>query len=145
MKAHDACLDSAVANPTSSPYPGAAPQPVILADTSVWIDHLRSSNSALQGLLEQGRVLTHPFVIGELACGNLNNRAELLKLLKSLPKANVATDEEALSFIGVHDLAASGIGYVDVHLLASATLASVSLWTLDKRLTAATQRLGLNP
>jgi predicted nucleic acid-binding protein len=108
---------------------------VILADTSVWIEHLRSGSSKLAALLEQGRVLQHPFVRGELACGNLANRREVLDLLGRLPAAPVATDGEALAFIESRQLMARGIGYVDVHLLAAAVLADgARLWTRDRRL-----------
>ena len=93
---------------------------MILVDTSVWIDHLRKRESALIAALEAGLVLMHPFVVGELACGNLENRAELISLLRDLPPAPVATDAEALGFIDRHQLMGRGIGYFDVHLLASA-------------------------
>ena len=108
---------------------------MILVDTSVWIDHLRKSEPALIAALEVGQVLMHPFVIGELACGTLSNRVELLSLLRDLPPAPVATDAEALGFIDRHRLMGCGIGYVDVHLLASVALACPArLWTRDKRL-----------
>ena len=108
---------------------------MILVDTSVWIDHLRKSEPALIAALEAGQVLIHPFVVGELACGNLNNRVELFSLLHDLPPAPVATDAEALGFIDRHELMGCGIGYLDVHLLASVALAgSARLWTRDKRL-----------
>ena len=107
---------------------------MILVDTSVWIDHFRHGNSELAALLEQGDVLTHPFVIGELACGGLKNRREILTLLASLRSAVVATDAEALLFIDTRRLVGKGIGYIDVHLLASAALSDVRLWTLDKKL-----------
>lgn len=108
---------------------------MVLVDTSVWIDHLRKGDAALRAALQVGRVLTHPFVIGELACGNLNNRAGLLALLRDLPAAPVATDAEALGFVDRHALMGRGIGYLDVHLLASAALANPArLWTRDRRL-----------
>lgn len=116
----------------------------ILADTSVWVDHLRSGNAALEAALENGDVITHPFVIGELACGNLRDRRELLGLLDALPSAPVATSAEALGFIERHRLMGRGIGYVDVHLLASALLAGdARLWTLDRRLAAIASALKL--
>jgi predicted nucleic acid-binding protein len=108
---------------------------MVLVDTSVWIDHLRKGDAALAAALEGGRVLMHPFVLGELACGNLNDRAGLLALLRDLPPAPVATDDEALGFIDRHALMGRGIGYIDVHLLASAALAAPTrLWTRDRRL-----------
>ncbi|MFA6955903.1 MAG: type II toxin-antitoxin system VapC family toxin [Thermoanaerobaculia bacterium] len=108
---------------------------MILADTSVWIDHFRRGNAALVEALEREDVLVHPFVIGELACGELKKRREILELLASLPSAIVASDEEALQFIEQRRLMGKGIGYIDVHLLASAALTEgARLWTLDKRL-----------
>jgi predicted nucleic acid-binding protein len=108
---------------------------LILVDTSVWVDHLRKGVPELVELLERGDVLTHPFVIGELACGDLKNRGELLDLLAALPSAVVASDEETLLFIEHRKLMAKGIGYIDAHLLASVTLTGdAQLWTADKRL-----------
>ena len=111
---------------------------MILVDSSVWVAHLCTNESALVELLNTGRVLSHPFVIGELACGNLKNRKAVLSLLQDLPAAPVATDEEALFFIESHGLMGRGIGYVDTHLLASVSLAGTGglLWTRDKRLNA---------
>ena len=117
---------------------------MILVDTSVWVDHLRDGTPALAAALEQGRVLTHPFVLGELACGKLKNRGEVLLLLGELPAAPMATDPEALDFIERRALMGRGIGYVDVHLLASVALAGTSqLWTRDKRLAAVAADLEL--
>lgn len=107
---------------------------MILVDTSVWVDHLRSNDGALVRALEAGIVVMHPFVVGELACGNLANRAEVLGLLQNLPAAPVATGSEALGFIEARSLMGRGIGYVDVHLLASAALGNHLLWTRDRRL-----------
>ena len=108
---------------------------VVLVDTSVWIDHLRTGEAKLEELLQRSRVLIHPFVIGELACGNLRNRATVLTLLRDLPDASVATNEEVLFFIDQHGLMGRGIGYVDAHLLASVSLAGIApLWTRDNRL-----------
>ena len=118
---------------------------MILVDTSVWIDHLRKPEPRLMAALEPGQALIHPFVVGELACGNLKNRVELLSLLLDLPPAPVATDAEALGFIDRHELMGRGIGYLDVHLLASVALADTArLWTRDKRLAAVPDRLRLN-
>ena len=117
---------------------------MILVDTSVWVDHLRDGTPALAAALEQGRVLTHPFVLGELACGNLKNRGEVLQLLGELPAAPMATDPEALDFIERRALMGRGIGYVDIHLLASVALAGTAqLWTRDKRLAAVAGDLDL--
>lgn len=117
---------------------------MILVDTSIWIDHLRRGDPSLVTALEFGRVLIHPFVVGELACGTLNRRAEILTLLRELPPAPVATDDEALEFIERRGLMGRGIGYVDVHLLASVALAGdARLWTRDKRLAAVASELAL--
>lgn len=111
---------------------------MILVDTSVWIGHLRAGEPELAGRLEAGLVLMHPFVTGELACGNLRNREEVLGLLDRLPRAPVATDAEVRLFIEQHALMCRGLGYVDMHLLASAALASPArFWTKDRRLAAA--------
>jgi predicted nucleic acid-binding protein len=96
---------------------------LVLVDTSVWVAHLRDGHDGLTEVLEAGEVMCHPFVVGELACGNLKNRAAIIALLQHLPSAAV-----------VRRLMAKGLGYVDVHLLASALLGGVPLWTLDKRL-----------
>jgi predicted nucleic acid-binding protein len=116
---------------------------LIVVDTSVWIDHFRQSDPELVAVLQAGEVLIHPFVIGELACGNLGNRANILALLSALPAAPVATHDEALDLIDARGLMGHGIGYLDVHLLASVMLAgSATLWTRDRRLsTAAAQAL----
>ena len=117
---------------------------MILVDTSIWVEHLRRGVPALAAALERGTVLMHPFVRGELACGNLKNRHEVLRLLEELPGAPVATDAEALDFIERQTLMGRGMGYVDVHLLASAVLAGhAQLWTRDKPLAAAATDLKL--
>jgi predicted nucleic acid-binding protein len=117
---------------------------VILVDTSVWVDHLRSADAALARSLEVGEVCMHPFVLGEIACGNLRNRREVLDLLARLPAAPVATDVETLEFIERRQLMGRGIGHVDVHLLASAALAGTTrLWTRDRRLAETARELGL--
>jgi predicted nucleic acid-binding protein len=117
---------------------------MILVDTPVWIDHLRKGVPALAAVLEEGQVLMHPFVLGELACGQLRNREEVLRLLGDLPPAPTATDREALRFIERRSLMGRGIGYIDIHLLASASLAGAArLWTRDKRLAAVAVDLDL--
>ena len=117
---------------------------MILVDTSVWVDHLRATNERLIGLLEAGMVLTHPFVIGELALGNLSQRETVLNALSDLPRASLATDAEILTFITRHALFGRGVGYVDVHLLAAARLTTgARLWTTDRRLTDAAVQLDL--
>ena len=110
---------------------------MILVDTSVWIDHLHRSIPPLVQALEREEVLTHPFVIGEIACGELKNRQEVLTLLSALPSAVVATDEEVLRLIERHRMMRKGLGYIDVHLIASVMLTeSAQLLTRDKRLEA---------
>lgn len=117
---------------------------MILVDTSVWVDHFRADEPKLSELLEQDRVLTHPFVIGELACGNLRNRSTVLTLLQELPGVPIATDLEVLFFIDQHRLMGRGIGYVDAHLLASVSLADTTLlWTRDTCLHDSALPLGL--
>ena len=117
---------------------------MILVDTSVWIDHLRSGEPALATALEGGQVLMHSFVLGELACGNLKNRGEVLRLLGGLPAAPTATDPEVLGLIERRALMGRGIGYIDVHLLASAALADIGrIWTRDRRLAAVAAELEL--
>lgn len=118
---------------------------MILVDTSLWIDHLRQGDAELVRLLNAGQVLAHPFVTGELALGNLQNREAVIGLLQELPQACVATDEEVMRFIICETLFGIGIGYIDVHLLAAVRLSPVArLWTRDKRLLAASTRLGLS-
>ncbi len=117
---------------------------MILVDTSVWIDHLRKGDRELAGLLNEGVVLCHPFVIGELACGNLKNRREILSLLAALPTAPVATHEEGLHLVADRKLDGKGLGWIDVHLLASALLSKCTLWTKDKALAAVASSLKVN-
>jgi predicted nucleic acid-binding protein len=107
---------------------------MILADTSVWIDHFRRGNRVFAGLLAEGMILAHPFVSGELACGNLKNRATILRNLGVLPTVTSSTQEETLQLIHDRKLWGQGIGWVDAHLLASALLSNCRLWTLDERL-----------
>lgn len=117
---------------------------MILVDTSVWVEHLRHGTVGLDALLNDGYVLCHPFIIGELACGNLRNRAEILSLLQTLPMAILAEDEEVMRLIDNFHLMGKGLGYIDMHLLASATLHKASLWTFDKRLHETSAKLGLS-
>ena len=116
---------------------------MILADTSVWVDHLRHGNARLAALLEEGQVAGHLFVAGEIALGHLERRAEILALLADLPQVPPADHEEVLSFVEQHGIAGSGLGWVDVHLLAAAALDRVRLWTHDRRLAVTASRLGL--
>lgn len=116
---------------------------MIVVDTAVWVDHLRDGDRELAELLEGGRVLGHPWVVGELALGSLRARREILRLLDELPQVQVATDAELRAFIERHELHGLGIGYVDVQLLAATMLTRAVLWTRDRRLHAAADRLGI--
>lgn len=117
---------------------------MLLVDTSVWVEHLRSGTAGLEQLLNNSQVICHPFIIGELACGNLKNRSHILSLLDTLPSAQPADHEEVIRFIETHKLMGKGLGYVDIHLLASAVLMDVPLWTLDKSLSKSAALLGVN-
>ena len=116
---------------------------MIVADTSVWAHHIREPSADFLGHLQANQVLMHPWVIGELALGNLPKRLAFLKFLRALPEAVEARDEEVMDMIEAHGLYGAGIGWVDVHLVASARLTKADLWTRDKRLFAVAQRLGL--
>lgn len=117
---------------------------MILVDTSVWVEHFRSGTVGLEELLHHGRVACHPFIIGELACGNLKNRKEILSLLKDLPMVDQAEDDEVLQFIEARKLMGKGLGYIDIHLLISSILAGMPLWTLDQRLHKLATEMGQN-
>lgn len=118
---------------------------MILVDTSVWIEHLRRGEPRLASALEEGEVLIHPFVVGELACGNIANRDVLLDLLQELPRAREATHDEVMVMMERRKLHAKGIGYVDAHLLAATAITPLAtLWTLDKRLRAVAASLSLD-
>ncbi len=114
----------------------------VLVDTSVWIDHLRRGNDELAGLLDRGLVLCHEHVIGELACGGLRHRREILGMLKNLPRASEARFSEVLALIEQHALHGRGLGWIDLHLLASALLVDVPLWTLDRCLADTAAEMG---
>lgn len=116
---------------------------MVLIDTSVWVAHLQKGIKGLEALLNEGDVICHPFIVGELACGNLKNRAEILSLLQALPMAIHAEHEEVMNFIENYSLMGKGLGYIDMHLLASAMLTKVPLWTLDKKLSTISSKLGL--
>ena len=116
---------------------------MVLVDTSIWVSYLAKGHVRLRALLDKAEVACHPFIIGELACGNIANRTEILSLLEELPTAVVAEHEEVLRFIDVHHLMGSGLGFIDVHLLASALLTRTPLWTADGRLREAAARLNI--
>ncbi len=116
---------------------------MILVDTSIWVSHFRKGDHHLQELLVDEQVLCHPFIIGELACGDLKNRKEIISLLKALPGTITAEIGEILEFIEHQKLVGVGIGLVDVHLLASALLTKALLWTADRSLRAAAARLNI--
>jgi len=116
---------------------------MVLVDTSVWVAHLRKGNICFEALLNEGHVVCHSFIVGELACGNLKNRSEILSLLHALPMATYTEHEEVMQFIENNSLMGKGLGYIDMHLLASAILSKVPLWTLDKKLNQVSLKLGL--
>jgi hypothetical protein len=116
---------------------------MVLVDTSVWVSHLRAGDAGLAALLNDARVACHPFVVGELACGSLGNREEILSLLQSLPMAARVEHEEVMGFMEKHRLMARGLGYIDMHLLASALLSNIHLWTHDRKLRDASMEFEL--
>lgn len=117
---------------------------MILADTNVWIKHFRAFDAEFSSHLKIGFIACHPFIIGELACGNLGNRAEILMLLQALPSTPVVETIEAMEFIENNSLMGRGLGYIDIHLLASALIGNVVLWTFDRRLNQAAIELGVS-
>ncbi len=116
---------------------------MILADTSVWIDHFRGREARLADLLLEGVIITHPLIMEELACGHLYPRVAVLNLLETLPKAPQVSHSEFLDFVRGHSLGGSGLGVVDIHLLASARLSHSRIWSQDKKLCRAAQRLNI--
>ncbi len=117
---------------------------MILVDTSIWIDHLARGDAGLRGLLDDGQVLTHPYVVGEIALGSLPRRAETLQALEALPMITIASTAEAMAFLQAEELFGAGIGYVDLHLLAATRLQpSTLLWTRDRRLAQVATRLNI--
>lgn len=116
---------------------------MILVDSSVWIEHFGTGSERLKALLLHEQVLCHPFIVGELACGTLQKRSEILSMLKALPEAHLLEDEEVLSFLESRRLYGRGIGWVDAHLLASSLLTGCGLWTLDRPLRRAAADLNL--
>jgi predicted nucleic acid-binding protein len=117
---------------------------VILVDTSVWVDHLRAGDALLQDLLDRERVLSHPFVIGELALGSIPQRAATLRQLNRLPSSIIARHDHVMLLVDQQRLYSSGLSYVDVHLLAATRLTpDATLWSRDKNLAAAAERLSL--
>lgn len=115
----------------------------MLVDTAVWIDHLRRGDPILVGLLEHVQVAVHPLIVGEVACGHLANRAEILDALEALPKAPVVEHSAVLTFVERHALMGRGLGWVDMHLLASASASGERILTRDRRLQIAARDLGL--
>ncbi len=116
---------------------------MVIVDTSIWVIHLRQGSRQLKKLLMDAEVMCHPFIIGELACGNLKNWNEIISLLQSLPMAPTIEFDEFLFFIDRNHLMGKGVGFVDVHLLASAQLTGIPVWTADKRLKSAADQLEL--
>jgi predicted nucleic acid-binding protein len=116
---------------------------MVLVDTSVWVAHFRENNSALASLLDSGQVFCHPLIVGELACGNLKQRSEILSLLRALPSAVVAEHNEVIDLIGNQRLMGKGMGFIDMHLIASALMSRVNLWTLDRKMNQLAALLGV--
>ena len=116
---------------------------MVLVDTSLWVEHLRRGHAELGALLSAGKVVCHRFVIGELACGSIENRAEIFSLLRSLPSAVEADHDEVMAFLEKYRLMGKGLGLIDIHLMASAFLSGTPLWTLDKKLRRESVRLGI--
>ncbi len=117
---------------------------MVLVDTCVWVEHLNRTVNDLASLLGAEQVLTHPWVIGEIACGNLRDRRLVLHLLAKLPQAALANDDEVLQLIEEKKLAGSGVGWVDAHLLASALIEHCLFWTTDERLRMQAVKLGIS-
>lgn len=117
---------------------------MILVDTSVWVGHLAQRNARLARLLDQGQVLTHPFVMGELSLGSLRNHAEIFDLFAALPEARTLPHQDVLGLVDRRGLAGAGIGWVDAHLLASALVDGAPIWTWDRALAAAARRLSIH-
>jgi hypothetical protein len=116
---------------------------MIIVDTSIWIDHFRNKNAVLNGLLLEEAVATHPFILGELACGSLGNRQEIFELLQALPCIQEVSNSEYMTFLDHHRLWGQGLGFVDIHLLAAAAVSSNFLLTQDKALLTAARKLHL--
>jgi predicted nucleic acid-binding protein len=117
---------------------------MVLVDTSIWISHFKEDNSHLKKLLIDESVACHPFIVGELACGNIKNRKEIISLLQALPRTLVAESDEILAFIEHKKLMGAGIGLIDVHLLASAMLTNIPLWTADRKLRTTASKLNIS-
>ncbi|MBN1781013.1 type II toxin-antitoxin system VapC family toxin [bacterium] len=113
---------------------------MVLVDTSIWIDHCRNNYDQLAGLLNDGEVFCHPFIIGKLACGNLKNRKEIIAALQALPTTIVLEHEEIMFFIEINKIMGKGLGYIDISILASSLVTGISLWTFDQKLYAMTKR-----
>ena len=116
---------------------------MVLVDTSLWVEHFRKGRAELRTLLENGQVYCHPFIIGEIACGYLKNREQILNLMASLQQAIVSEDEEVLELIESNRLYGRGLGWVDLHLLSSALLSGTRLWTLDVTLINVASEFGV--
>jgi predicted nucleic acid-binding protein len=116
---------------------------MVLVDTCIWVDHLRHGNARLASLLDEGVVVCHPFILGELACGDLPDRAKTLSYLEELPQTDVAGHDEVMSLIDVHRLMGTGLGFLDAHLLASARLSGAAIWSKDTALKRAAAKLGV--
>ena len=117
---------------------------MVLVDSSVWIDHFRNSNDQLVELLNDGEVFCHPFITGELACGNLKNRKDILTALQALPQSSIIEHNEIMIFIENNKMMGKGLGYVDVAILASSLVTGIKLWTLDQKLNDMAIKFNIN-
>jgi predicted nucleic acid-binding protein len=117
---------------------------MVLIDTSVWIDHLRNGDSGVSTLLETGDAVCHPFIVGEIACGNLTSRREILHRLSLLRTATLVRHSEVLAFIEAHRISGLGLGFIDMHLLASANLDGLKVWSRDKAMRKAAENLKIS-
>ncbi|MDQ3000493.1 MAG: type II toxin-antitoxin system VapC family toxin [Fibrobacterota bacterium] len=117
---------------------------MVLIDTSVWVDFLRQGDPGVVTLLESGDVICHPLVLGEIACGNLASRKEVLHRLSLLPTTPMVRHSELLAFIEAHRLSGLGLGFIDMHLLAAANLEGISIWSREKALRKAAEKLKIS-
>jgi len=117
---------------------------MVLVDTSIWIDHFRNSNDQLVELLNDGEVFCHPFIIGELACGNIKNRKKIIAALQALPQSSIIEHNEIMIFIEKNKIIGKGLGYIDVAILASSLVTGIPLWTLDRKLNDMATKFKIN-
>lgn len=117
---------------------------MVLVDTSIWIDHLCNNNDQLFELLNDGKVFCHPFIIGELACGNIKNRNEIIAALQALPQSSIIEHDEIMIFIERNQIMGKGLGYIDIAILASSLVTTIPLWTFDQKLNTIAKKFKIN-